>query len=174
VAQYTNRFVYDGWNLLAILNPQSAAVQSFMWGLDLSGSEQGAGGVGGLLAVRDSSTINSQPSAHFLAYDGNGNVAALVNAASGAVSAKFEYAPFGEVLRSTGPMAKANPFRFSTKYQDDESDHLYYGYRSYNPSTGRWLNRDPIEEKGDLILYAFSHNNPVNYIDLFGLRMSRE
>jgi len=27
--------------------------------------------------------------------------------------------PFGEVLRATGPMAKANPFRFSTKYQDD-------------------------------------------------------
>ena len=47
-------------------------------------------------------------------------------------------APFGEVLRATGPMAKANPFRFSTKYQDDETDLLYYGYRYYNASTGRW------------------------------------
>ena len=37
--------------------------------------------------------------------------------------------PFGELLRATGPMAKANPFRFSTKYQDDETDLLYYGYR---------------------------------------------
>ena len=44
-------------------------------------------------------------------------------------------------------MAKANPFRFSTKYQDDEPD-LYYGYRYYNPSTGRWINRDPLDERG--------------------------
>jgi RHS repeat-associated protein len=56
--------------------------------------------------------------------------------------------PFGEVIRATGPMAKANPFRFSTKYQDDETDLLYYGYRYYNASTGRWLSRDPIDEPG--------------------------
>ena len=36
-------------------------------------------------------------------------------------------------------MAKANPFRFSTKYQDDETDLLYYGYRYYDASKGRWL-----------------------------------
>ena len=29
------------------------------------------------------------------------------------------YGPFGEVVRVTGPMAKINPLRFSTKYQDD-------------------------------------------------------
>ena len=46
-----------------------------------------------------------------------------------------EYGPFGEVLRATGPMAKANLFRFSTKYQDDETDLLYYGYGYYNAST---------------------------------------
>lgn len=54
--------------------------------------------------------------------------------------------PFGELLRATGPMAKANPFRFSTKYQDDETDMLYYGYRYYSASTGRWLSRDPLRE----------------------------
>ncbi len=31
-------------------------------------------------------------------------------------------------------MAKANPFRFSTKFQDSETDLLYYGFRYYNPS----------------------------------------
>jgi RHS repeat-associated protein len=59
-----------------------------------------------------------------------------------------EYGPFGEVNRATGLLAKANPFRFSTKYQDDETDLLYYGYRYLNTSTGRWLSRDPIEEPG--------------------------
>ena len=129
-------FLYDGWNLIAELcNPQSRTLRTYMWGSDLSGSMQGAGGVGGLLEV--SYTVWNTNC--FPAFDGNGNVAALVNAADGTVAANYEYGPFGEVIRPTGPMAKANPFRFSTKYQDDESDLLYYGYRYYKPSTGTWL-----------------------------------
>jgi RHS repeat-associated protein len=159
------RFVYDGWNLVAVLNSSSSLLQSFTWGLDLSGTPQGAGGVGGLLMVKDQST-------HFVACDGNGNVAALVNAADGQVSANYEYGPFGELLRATGPVAKANPFRFSTKYQDDETDQLYYGYRFYNPSTGRWPNRDPIEEWGGFNLYGFVGNDPVAFFDDLGLACS--
>ena len=66
-------------------------------------------------------------------------------------------------------MAKANPFRFSTKYQDDETDLLYYGYRYYNASTGRWLSRDPIAENGGENLYAVWRNDYINKFDLFGL-----
>ena len=77
--------------------------------------------------------------------------------------------PFGEVIRATGPMAKANPFRFSTKYQDDETDLLYYGYRYYNPSTGKWNSRDPLEEAGGFNLYGMVRNNAVNRIDRLGL-----
>jgi RHS repeat-associated protein len=76
--------------------------------------------------------------------------------------------PFGEVIRATGPMAKANPFRFSTKYQDDETDLLYYGYRYSTASAGRWLSRDPIEELGGLNLYAFVRNAPVTAVDPLG------
>ena len=54
--------------------------------------------------------------------------------------------PFGEVIRATGPLAKANPIRFSTKYEDDESDLFYYGYRY--AKDGRWLSRDPYDEPG--------------------------
>ncbi len=165
VPQYTNRFVYDGWNLVAILNPQSSILASFMWGNDLSGTMQGAGGVGGLLEVSyyGISTTNC-----FVAYDGNGNVAALVNTADGTTLAGYEYGPFGEVIRATGPMARNNPFRFSTKYQDDESDLLYYGYRYYKPSTGTWPNRDPLEEYGSRNLFAFVSNNPLNDFDFLG------
>jgi RHS repeat-associated protein len=160
--QYTNRFVYDGWNLIAVLSPNSQLLSSYTWGKDLSGSKQGAGGVGGLLEATyyGSSTTNC-----FVAYDGNGNVAALVNAADGAVSANYEYGPFGEIIRMTGPMAQKNPFRFSTKYQDDESDLLYYGYRYYKLSTGTWPNRDPIGELGGHNLYGFVGNNPVSLFD---------
>ena len=78
--------------------------------------------------------------------------------------------PFGEVIRATGPMAKSNPFRFSTKYQDDETDFLYYGYRYYSPSTGRWLSRDPAgEDSGEFNLYGFVCNAPINDVDDLGL-----
>lgn len=83
-----------------------------------------------------------------------------------------EYGPFGEVIRSTGPMAKVNPIRFSTKYQDDETGLLYYGFRYYDPSTGRWPSRDPYSEKGGLNLYGVLENDCINRIDRFGLAPS--
>ena len=161
----TNQFVYDGWNLLAELDTSHSALRTYVWGLDLSGTLQGAGGVGGLLAITDASQ-----GSHFCAHDGNGNVTALVKADGSGLAAQYEYGPFGEPLRATGPMAKANPFRFSTKYQDDESDLIYYGYRYYNPSTGRWPNSDPMEEEGGFNLYGMVFNDPVNAYDAFGLQ----
>ena len=151
VPQYTNNFVYDGWNLIAVLSPRSQLLSSYTWGNDLSGSQQDAGGVGGLVEVscHGSSTTNC-----FAAYDGNGNVVALVSAADGTTLANYEYGPFGEVIRATGPMAKLNPFRFSTIYQDDESDLLMYVHRPYKASTGTWLCKDPLMEQGFNSLYG--------------------
>ena len=106
---------------------------------------------------------------HFPAYDLNGNVMGLVNATNGIISAKYEYGPFGEVFCSVGDMAKVNPFQFSTKYTDNETDLVYYGYRYYSPALGRWLSRDPIEEKGGLNLYGFVNNDPVNGYDVLGM-----
>jgi RHS repeat-associated protein len=76
--------------------------------------------------------------------------------------------PFGELLRATGPMAKANPFRFSTKYQDEESDLICYGERYYGTSSGRWLSHDSIEENGGPNLYGFVLNWPTVAIDTDG------
>ena len=162
------RFVYDGWNLIGALNSSLSLLNSYTWGLDLSGSLQGAGGVGGLLVA--SEILNGVVLNSYLpAFDGNGNMAALVKAGDGTESARYEYGPFGEVIRMTGTMAKANPFRFSTKYQDDETDLVYYGYRYYNASVGRWLSRDPINEDGGLNLYGIVQNRTIDDIDRLGL-----
>jgi RHS repeat-associated protein len=165
VPQSTNNFLYDGWNLVTETKPDDSLIRSYVWGTDVSGSQKGASGVGGLLEV---SYYGSYITNCFPASDGNGNVAALVNAANGTVAAIYEYGPFGEVIRATGTMAKVNPFRFSTKYQDDETDFLYYGFRYYNPCTGRWINRDPMEERGWLALYEMCRNNPLKYVDTDG------
>ncbi len=159
-------FIYDGWNLLAESATGGSLVRSYVWGSDLSGSMQGAGGAGGLLQV---SYYGTQTTNCFAAYDGNGDVAGLVNAADGKLVSQYEYGPFGELLRVTGPVGKVNPFRFSTKYQDDETDLVYYGYRYYSPSTGRWASRDPSEEEGGANEYACLNNDALNYTDPMGL-----
>ena len=96
------------------LDGNNALVRSYTWGLDASGSMQGAGGVGGLLMVNAGSG-----GVHFPAYDLNGNVMGLVNATNGNISAKYEYGPFGEVFCSVGDMAKVNPFGFSNEVSDE-------------------------------------------------------
>jgi RHS repeat-associated protein len=183
------KFLYDDWNLLAELNAtNSALIRSCMWGLDLSGSEQGAGGVGGLLRLTyfGASTTNA-----FVAYDGNGNVVGLVDANGGTNVAEYIYGPFAEPLVVTGPLGKLNPFRFSTKYTDEETDLLYYGYRYYSVSAGRWLSREPLGDDSFLTSYSesrsrterwrllrqalqptygFVQNNPIAGKDILGLR----
>ncbi len=134
VPQYTNRFVWDDKVLLAIVDQTNGLVMSFLRGTDLSGTMQGAGGVGGLLAV----TFKTNGT-HFVAYDGNGNAAALVNAADGTQSANYEYGPFGEPMRITGAVGKLNPMRFSTQFADDLKGESKYLYRPEGWSIGTWV-----------------------------------
>jgi RHS repeat-associated protein len=91
----------------------------------------------------------------------------LLNAQTAQTSAEYEYGPFGETIRATGPAAAENVFRFSAKYTDAESGLLYYGYRYRNLVC--WLSRDPIEESGGLNLYGFLRNVGDQKVDYLGL-----
>jgi RHS repeat-associated protein len=107
---------------------------------------------------------------HYAAPDGSGNVVALFGT-SGTETARYEYGPFGELLRMSGTaIAAENPWRFSSKRQDPTTDWVHYEFRVYDPSSGRWLSRDPIGEAGGENLYGFVGNDPVNRVDLLGLQ----
>jgi RHS repeat-associated protein len=45
----------------------------------------------------------------------------------------------------------------------------YYGYRYYSPELGRWINRDPTEEKGGMNVYGFIGNSGITQTDYLGL-----
>jgi RHS repeat-associated protein len=92
-----------------------------------------------------------------------------VNAATGAIAANYEYGPFGELIRATGPMAQVNPFTFQTELYDWETSKYYWKCRYYDPSSGRWIGRDPAEEDGGLNLYGFCGNDAVDFYDVLGL-----
>ena len=192
VAVCTNRYVWDGNVLLAVLNHTNGLELAFMRGLDMSGTLQGAGGVGGLLAVQVGSAGPAGFGGHrsLCVLRWQWKCGGLGERGGWRRSARYETGPFGEPLRVTGPMAKVNPLRFSTQYADDVAGDIKYLYRDYTASTGRWLSRDPIGEEAFLAqmlrgrpwpererlkqvalgpAYVFSGNDAQNRIDLHGL-----
>jgi RHS repeat-associated protein len=86
--------------------------------------------------------------AHYHA-DGNGNVTMLVGTGAPTIKAYYKYEPLGRTLGSSGSLGGGNAMRFSSKPVMGSSELYYYGYRFYDPSSQRWLNRDPIGEKGE-------------------------
>jgi RHS repeat-associated protein len=169
VGSTTTLVAYDGWNPIAEWSAdlQSATLtKTYTWGMDLSGSMQGAGGVGGLLAV---TKHQAQSTTHYYpTFDGNGNVSEYLDN-TGAIVAHYEYDPFGRILVHSGTQFAEFAHRFSTKPQDLTTGLLYYGYRYYDPLTGRWPSRDPIGERGGVNLYGLVGNDGVNKWDYLGL-----
>jgi len=89
---------------------------------------------------------------------------------AGAVVAHYEYDAFGNVTVATGTKKDDFTHRFSTKPIDAETGLYYYGYRYYDPVTGRWPSRDPIEENGGLNIYGMVGNAPPMGVDYLGLQ----
>jgi len=151
-------FRYDGWNLIQeVQTAEGGGTNSYVWGLDLSGTLQRAGGVGGLLSC------NNDGSDNYSASDAIGNIS-LVVSSEGGVEATYGYDPFGQLITVRGV---APVFGFSSKYMDTETGFLYFGFRYYSPSQGRWLGRDPAE---DIVnLYCMVGNSPLDNYDYLGL-----
>jgi RHS repeat-associated protein len=67
-----------------------------------------------------------------------------------------------------------NPIRFSTQYADDWTGDLKYLHRDYRPDLGRWLNRDPIGERGARLLEKYGAARASDRFDsLAGKRSGR-
>ena len=102
------------------------------------------------------------------------NPAALTDEA-GEVMERYAYSAFGVrtvlnvdfTVRSTSECGME--FAFQGQFLDVESGLMNYGYRYYSPMLGRWVSKDPIQEKGGLNLYVLTSNSPVNQTDFLGL-----
>jgi RHS repeat-associated protein len=185
-------YVYDGNLVIQERNNSNLAVVSYTRGRDVSGSLQGAGGIGGVLARTDDSLLTH---AYYTA-DGNGNITSLVNT-NQQVAAKYFYDPYGNTISQSGPLADVNLYRFSSKEIHSNSGTYCYPYRYYDPDLQRWINRDPMAEAiavairpagldsraapsgiaaigtpfellGGLNLFNYVENNPLLRVDPFG------
>jgi RHS repeat-associated protein len=185
---WTNAFGYDAAGRMTNVTSPAGnfsyilGSQFYTRGPDLSGTMQGGGGIGGLLAM--TTGFGGVASHYYYHADGNGNVTYLVDASQN-LAASYQYDPYGNLVASSGPVAAANTYRFSSKEFHANSGMYFYLYRFYDPGAKRWPNRDPIGDLGFIILtghvpvrgavdsnlFLFVANKPVNAIDALGLTL---
>ena len=103
-----------------------------------------------------------------LEYDQVGSLKAVVAEDETVVKA-IQYAPFGTVLWDSNPALRI-PLGFAGGLHDPDTNLTRFGWRDYDPDTGRWTALDPIGEAGgDEDWYGYCLDDPVNGIDPLGL-----
>ena len=92
----------------------------------------------------------------------------VVNTADGTVVQRLDYDPWGQVILDTNPGFQ--PFGYAGGLYDRDTGLVRFGARDYDPETGRWTAKDPIQfHGGDSNLYAYVLSDPINWVDPFGL-----
>ena len=113
----------------------------------------------GLQRISESQTVNSTAQNNWYGYDGEGHVRTLTDS-SGTITDSYDYDAFGNVIASTG--TTPNLYRYRGEQFDSDLDLYYLRARWYNPVTGRFLSRDPLDTGNK---YAYAGADPVNRRD---------
>jgi RHS repeat-associated protein len=151
-------YIYDGNLAIQEWDANNNVLVTYDRGIDLSGSLQGAGGVGGLLARTDiKGTI-------YYHSDGMGNVTTLFDKYQ-TLEGRYLYDSYGNIVGKWGPYADVNLYRYSSKQFLPLSGLYYYGGRFYDPNLQRFVNQDPLGILGGSNPYEFVLNGPMMYFD---------
>ncbi len=96
-----------------------------------------------------------------------GSVRFIIRTTDGQIFQRMEYDSFGNVIFDSNE--GFTPFGFAGGLYDPDTGLVRFGARDYDPEIGRWTSKDPILfYGGDLNLYKYSLNDPINFYDQDG------
>ncbi|MCU7875276.1 MAG: RHS repeat-associated core domain-containing protein [Candidatus Thiodiazotropha sp. (ex Lucinoma borealis)] len=112
--------------------------------------------------------LSGSPTEQGVVYLHTDHLGAVVKAMDGDQNLVWdaERKPFGERSVTTAQIEMT--LGFPGQYFDEESGNYYNYFRTYDPSTGRYLESDPIGLEGGLNTYAYVGGNPINFVDPTG------
>jgi RHS repeat-associated protein len=146
----TTIYAYDGDNIVEQLNTSGGATARFTQGL----------GIDEPLEVKIGS------GSYYYSADGLGSVVALTKSNGSATNTYFGYNTFGWVNATD---TVANPFRFTGREWDPETNLYYYRARYYDPLWGRFISEDPVNFSIGPDFYTYVANDPAGQVDPTGL-----
>jgi len=143
-----SRYVYDNEDILLELNGSNAIVARYTHGPGI-----------------DEPLIMEKNSQSFYYHaDGLGSITEITNQ-SGTVAQRYAYSSFGKI-ESQLDANFVQPYAYTSREFDTETGLYFYRARSYDPTTGRFLQEDPIGfAAGDVNLYRYVTSNPINFTD---------
>lgn len=146
----------DDGHLVAQLNSANAVVKQFVYGTGSATPDY-------MISANVKYRIFS---------DSLGSPRLVINTATGAIEERIDYDEFGNVIQDTSPGFQ--PFGFAGGLYDADTKLERFGARDYLASVGRWTSKDPILfAGGDINLYGYVFNDPINFTDSTGLTIFR-
>ncbi len=154
----TISYLYDGQNLIQEVNDKGYVIVAYIYDL----------------GIDHPISIFREEKTYFYLHDHNGSVIALTDE-GGKIVVQYEYDAWGNIIKEAGNIP--NPFRFTGREWDEESGLYYYRARYYDPSIGRFISKNPspgsLTNPQSLNEYSYAYNNPLSYIDPFGVSAIR-
>ncbi len=153
--QQEQQFLFDGLNEIGTLDGSHLQQLRILAAAPLAE-------IGATVAIEEGGSLFA------VLHDLFGNIALLLDPATGAPLQAYRYSAFGE----RAPLLDSSissPWGHSSKRHDPHTGLIFFGRRYYQPLFGRWLTPDPKGHTDSLNLYAFLKASPLRSFDLYGL-----
>ena len=166
-------FVVDGRNRRVAKLVNGVLIQAFLYENQLRVATE-MDGIGGITSLFVYSGSPNSPdylvkggATYRVLKDQLGSPRVVVDSTAGVAAQRMDFDEYGVVTSDTAPAFQSHGF--AGGIYDQDTKHVRFGARDYDPQSGRWTSKDPIRFHGaSLNLWEYAENDPVNRFDPSG------